>query len=78
MSSSESEAAFTDDDEEYIDDEDDEDEDDYEDGDLFGSDFMGLLTPVKVVAYGFPTDELSQALTALSPVKMSSFQGFCR
>ena len=47
-------------------------------GDLFGADFMGLLTPVKVVAYDFPTDELSQALTALSPVKMTSFQGFCR
>ena len=47
-------------------------------GELFGSDFMALLTPVKVVAYGFPTDELSQALTALSPVKMTSFQGFCR
>ena len=24
-------------------------------GDLFGADFMGLLTPVKVIAYGFPT-----------------------
>ncbi len=47
-------------------------------GDLFGSDFMGLLTPVRVVAYGFPTEELSNALSALSPVKMTSFQGFCR
>lgn len=47
-------------------------------GDLFGSDFMSLLTPVKVVAYGFPSDELSNALSALSPVKMSSFQGFYR
>ena len=47
-------------------------------GELFGSDFMALLTPVKVVAYGFPTDELSTALSALSPVKMTSFQGFCR
>ena len=47
-------------------------------GDLFGSDFMSLLTPVKVVAYGFPTDELSAALDALSPVKMNTFQGFTR
>ena len=47
-------------------------------GDMFGSDFMGLLTPVKVVAYGFPSDELSSALSALSPVKMTSFQGFYR
>ena len=47
-------------------------------GDLFGSDFMSLLTPVKVVAYGFPTDELSAALEALSPVKMNTFQGFTR
>ena len=47
-------------------------------GDMFGSDFMGLLTPVKVVAYGFRSDELSSALSALSPVKMTSFQGFYR
>lgn len=47
-------------------------------GDLFGPDFMALLTPIRVVAYGFPTDELSTALSALSPVKMTSFQGFFR
>ena len=47
-------------------------------GDMFGSDFMGLLTPVKVVAYGFPSDDLSDALSALSPVRMCSFQGFNR
>lgn len=47
-------------------------------GDLFGSDFMSLLTPVKVVAYGFPTDDLTAALSALSPVQMTSFQGFYR
>ena len=47
-------------------------------GEMFGPDFMALLTPVKVVAYGFPTDELSTALSALSPVKMTSFQGFFR
>ena len=47
-------------------------------GEMFGPDFMALLTPVKVVSYGFPTDELSSALSALSPVKMTSFQGFFR
>ena len=47
-------------------------------GDMFGSEFMSLLTPVKVVAYGFPTQELSTALEALSPVKMNTFQGFTR
>ena len=47
-------------------------------GDLFGSDFMSLLTPVKVVSYGFPTEELSSALEGLSPIKMTAFQGFTR
>ena len=45
-------------------------------GDLFGSDFMSLLTPVKVVSYGFPSATLSNALKELSPVQMTTFQGF--
>ena len=47
-------------------------------GDLFGAEFMSLLTPKQVVVYGYPNPELSAALDALSPIKMTNFRGFTR
>jgi quinol monooxygenase YgiN len=47
-------------------------------GQKFASRFMGAVTPTRCTVYGTPSDEVKQALSALSPTFMKPLGGFVR
>jgi quinol monooxygenase YgiN len=44
----------------------------------FSKEFMPLVTPVRFVVYGIPTDELKKTLADFHPIYMTPFDGFTR